>query len=158
MLLGAEIRVFTDRRNLIYNNLNSQRVLRWCCSLEDFSPDFKYIPGPRNVVADAFSRLPKMDPPTEPPSKKRKVHVIPDDRDPPDGPMSVAFYFSHSDQEFEQIAEGKSDVPMPFEINNDQYLSVVEDDQLFDCFLNLPEITPESNSVEQNPLNSHLQP
>ena len=153
MLLGADIHVYTDHRNLTYHNLNSQRVLRWRCFLEDFSPKFHYIPGPRNVVADAFSRMPKMDPPMEPPTKKQKVHTIPDDREPPTGPLGIAFYFSHSDQGFEQIAEGKSSEPTPFDINGDQYLSMVEDDQLFDCFLNLPEVVPGATAVEQNPLN-----
>ena len=57
ILLGHDIKVHTDHKNLTYKNFNTTRVMRWRLILEEFGPQFQYIKGSKNVVADAISRL-----------------------------------------------------------------------------------------------------
>jgi hypothetical protein len=57
ILLGQQITVFADHKNLTHRNFNAKRVMRWRLVLEEFGPDLQYIKGERNVVTDALSRL-----------------------------------------------------------------------------------------------------
>jgi hypothetical protein len=57
MLLGADIHVFTYHKNLMFDTLKTQCVLCWHTKIEEFSPMLYYIKGPRNILADNFSRL-----------------------------------------------------------------------------------------------------
>ena len=61
MLLGAELEVYTDHRNLTFANFNTQRVMRWRMCVEEYAPKLFYLEGKLNVLADAFSRLPMFD-------------------------------------------------------------------------------------------------
>ena len=57
ILLGYEIRVYCDHKNLTYKNFNTERVMRWRLLIEEFGADLTYIKGEDNIVADALSRL-----------------------------------------------------------------------------------------------------
>ena len=58
---GGVVRVYTDHKNLTFNTLSIQQVLRWRIFMDEFDLTLDYIEGKNNVLADAFSRLPIMD-------------------------------------------------------------------------------------------------
>eukprot|EP00957_Ditylum_brightwellii_P082960 6307148-Ditylum_brightwellii.AAC.1 len=55
VLLGQQIRVYTDHKNLMYKNFNTARVIQWHMTLEDYMLELIYIPGKTNVVVDLLS-------------------------------------------------------------------------------------------------------
>jgi len=55
ILLGHQIIVHTDHKNLTYANFNTERVMQWRLTLEEYAPEFNYIKGKHNIVADALS-------------------------------------------------------------------------------------------------------
>ena len=61
ILLGHDITVYTDHKNLTFKNFNTDRVMRWRLAIEEYCPELVYIKGEKNVVADALSRLAMKD-------------------------------------------------------------------------------------------------
>jgi hypothetical protein len=57
MLLGADIHVFPDHKNLTFDTLKTECVLCWRTKNEEFSPILHYIGGSRNILANNLSRL-----------------------------------------------------------------------------------------------------
>jgi hypothetical protein len=59
MLLGQNIKVFTDHANLMRDalGLTLDRVYQWRLLLEEYGPEIIYIKGIHNTLADAFLRL-----------------------------------------------------------------------------------------------------
>jgi RNase H-like domain found in reverse transcriptase len=57
ILLGHQIEVFTDHKNLVYKTFNTERVMRWHLIIEEFGPKLTYIKGANDMVADALSRM-----------------------------------------------------------------------------------------------------
>jgi hypothetical protein len=53
----VDIHVFTEHKNLMFNTLETQRVLHWHTKTEKFLPILCYIEGPRNILADNLSML-----------------------------------------------------------------------------------------------------
>ena len=60
-LFGSKIFAFTDHRNLTFDNLRSQRALRWRLIVEEYNLTIIHRSGESNVAADALSRLPMME-------------------------------------------------------------------------------------------------
>jgi hypothetical protein len=56
MLLGEDVHVFTDHKNLTFDTLKTQCMLNWRTKIEEFSPMSYYIEGPCNVLANKFHR------------------------------------------------------------------------------------------------------
>ena len=122
MLLGANIHVWTDHKNLTFDTLKTQRVLRWRNKVEEFSPQLHYIEGPKNILADNLSRLQRLITPAQLAEGKNLVEPITDDEE--DNELAFLQELEHSgilDNEIQDSLE---------------------------CYLNLPE----SDSPEQNPL------
>ena len=57
ILLGQQIIVYTDHKNLTYKVFNTERVMRWRLIVEEYGPELRYLQGHKNIVADALSRL-----------------------------------------------------------------------------------------------------
>ena len=57
ILLGQQIVVNTDHKKITYKNFNMKCIMSWRLLIEEFGPTIKYIKGPKNIVANALSRL-----------------------------------------------------------------------------------------------------
>jgi RNase H-like domain found in reverse transcriptase/Integrase zinc binding domain len=57
ILLGHNIIIFTDHKNLSFSNFTSSRVLCWRLMIAEFGPKIQYIKRTHNTVANALSRL-----------------------------------------------------------------------------------------------------
>jgi hypothetical protein len=134
MLLGADIHIHTDHKNLTFENLQTQRVLRWRAYLEEYSPTLHYIEGPKNVIADTFSRLHRQD--ETPVLEGKNVHIAPNVTRRP----SLNRKISNNTNKMQ-----------------DAYYSILEDKELVDCFLALPNeecyLNLPFEEVTENPLN-----
>ena len=123
MLLGAKIHVYTDHKNLTFDTLKTQRVLRWRNKIEEYLPILHYIEGPKNVLADNLSRLQRKITPEQLAEGKNLVKPSPELEDDDDNLYFVNQYYSG--------------------VHNDDIYNILE------CYLNLPEM----EHPEQNPLN-----
>jgi hypothetical protein len=58
LLLGVQIILRTDHRNLLFlNEAGSAKMTRWKITIQNYNFRIEYIPGVDNIPADAFSRL-----------------------------------------------------------------------------------------------------
>jgi hypothetical protein len=121
MLIGAGLHVFTDNKNVTFDTLKTQSVLRWHNHVEEFSPTLHYIEDPRNILADNLSWLHCLVTPAQIAEGKSLVDpaVVSNDED--------ELYF------LEQEYTG---------LNDDEIW------QMLECYLNLPEMPhPDCNPL-----------
>jgi hypothetical protein len=123
MLLGANIHVFTDHKNLTFDTLKTQRVLCWRTKIEEFLPMLHYIEGPCNILADNLLRLHHIVTPAQIAERKKLVE-----------PAEVSI-------------EGEDEAYFL-----DQEYSGLYDENIWECiecYLNLPD----TSHPNENPLN-----
>jgi RNase H-like domain found in reverse transcriptase/Integrase zinc binding domain len=91
ILLGQDIVVYTDHKNLTYKVFNTQRVMRWRLLIKEYGPTLQYVKGVNNVVADALSRL-ELDPPSLATESDPSILETPVSRQ-----LAEAFTLTHQD-------------------------------------------------------------
>jgi len=66
-ILYGHLIIYTDHKNLTFDNFTTDRVKRWRLIVESYGPKIRYIKGEHNVIADILSRLPiqQSSPPSE---------------------------------------------------------------------------------------------
>jgi hypothetical protein len=75
MLFDAEFHIYTGHTNILnVGNLSEQRLC-WISYVDEYGPTIHYIEGPRNVIADTFSRLLRKDMPSTLVGKKA-AHIV----------------------------------------------------------------------------------
>ena len=75
MLLGAELHIYTDHKNILNVGNLSEQWLHWISYVDEYGPTIHYIEGLWcNVFADTFSRLSRKDVPSTLVGKKA-AHV-----------------------------------------------------------------------------------
>jgi RNase H-like domain found in reverse transcriptase len=55
ILLGQQILVYTNHKNLTCKNFNTEQVMRWRLLLEEYILKLRYIKGENNIVANALN-------------------------------------------------------------------------------------------------------
>ena len=55
ILLGHQITVYTDHKNITYKCFNTERLMYWSLILEEFGPELKYTKGENNVEVESLS-------------------------------------------------------------------------------------------------------
>jgi hypothetical protein len=126
MLLGAELHIHTDHKNILNIGDFSQHRLQLISYVNEYGPELHKVEGSANVVADTFSRLSRKDTPASPAVGKKQPA-------------------EHS------INEDDADETPP-----DNYFPWVDDREMFECFKCLPDeecyLNLPDDMVDTNPL------
>ena len=61
ILVGQQIKVYIDHKNLTYKTFNTGFVMRWKFILDKYSSELIYTQGSKNIAAGSLSRLDIVD-------------------------------------------------------------------------------------------------
>jgi hypothetical protein len=115
ILFGHKIVVWTDHKNLIHNELKSERVLRWRLLMEEHGPKTHCVKGPESTAADALSRLPASDDPEKlcvVPSHEELAECFAEDVEPAwSFPVSIISIKSFQQRDDDLIQKAASNDP-----------------------------------------------
>jgi hypothetical protein len=126
MLLGAELHIHTNHKNILNIGDSSQRRLQWISYVDEYGPELHYVECSANVIADTFSWLSRKDTPVSPAvGKKQPAEPSIDEDDVDETPL-------------------------------DNYFSWVDNREMFKCFKYLPDkecyLNLPDDMVDTNPL------
>jgi hypothetical protein len=126
ILLGAELPIHTDHKNILNIGDSSQLRLQLISHVNKYGPELHYVVGSANIVADTLSRLSQKDTPVSPTVGKKQSLEYNIDKDDVD------------------------------EISLDNYFSWTDNSEMFECFKFLPDkeccLNLPDNMVDNNPL------
>ncbi len=156
MLLGAELHIYTDHKNILNVGDSSEKCLRWISYVDEYGPTIHYIEGTCNVIADTFSRLLRKDVPSTLVGKK-VAHVVSnseleslyssliDDEEILQCFLSLPCHLLNNEKEKRPKKCRKYSADIHSLAHNEHNHSC--DSNVKHCYLNLPE-----DMVEDNPL------
>ncbi len=163
MLLGAELHIHTDHKNILRVGDSSQQRLCWISYVYEYGPELHYVEGLHNVIADIISRLLRSNV-SSPLAGKKATYVdsnsvsgnrnesshslLMDDRDVTDCLMNLPCFPSRKKKEGRPTKSRKWSKTISYEQNKPKLSSYTYDSTVKQCYLNLPKDMVKDNLLD----------